>query len=473
MTANPSAKVIAPRNGLRVCIVIVLASFFAIAVRWHLFSVNSHYYYRWAWQWIDSKTVYSVLIPLAIPFFIGQALYLRRPARTGMALALVTLSTFGLMIGGAVVQKDPPSFSRISDTVESRWSTGYFDTAVRLVHRNISVRELLRRYPTLLDHFYLHPRQKPPGLILFEMLIVHVFGDGNTGAMVSGWIIAVVASFSVVSTYLFIKCFTESRDVAFFGASYFALCPSLLMFFPDFDPCFPNLTALLAILWALALKKNQMRYAVGLGLAYGVTGLITYLPGVLPIFLVGFTYLQNRSDPQCRWPRIARHVGIAAAAFLVFYLALWAISGFDPVATLRECFRQVNILWDKLINVYHYPHHSLPWTTFTDLYDFALGSGWISFVLVVFYFRSAMKEGLAPQARIALVGVSQFVIIAMAGLLQTESARIWIFMYPMLMLPIGLELARWRPMGRMVAYVALLILTVMMCQSMEFISGAK
>jgi hypothetical protein len=459
-------------NSFRVSLLLTIAAFFLIAVHQHLFNVNSHYYYTWKWQWIPSKTVYPVLIPLAIPFFLGQIVYLRNPARVWIALAAVTLSTFCLMIGGAVVLKDPPSFSRISDAIQSRFTTGYFDTAALLIHKGISVRQLLQRYPSLLDHFYLHPRQKPPGLVLFEMAIIRVFGDGNVGAMASGWLIAALASLSVINTYLFIAYFTQSRDAAFFGASYFALCPSLLMFYPDFDICFPNLTALLAVLWALSLKKNQTRYAVLVGLAYAITGLITYLPGVLPIFLVGFTFLQHRSDPRCGWGRIVRQLAISGAVFAAFYIVLWVVTGFDPIATLRECARQVNILWDKLINVYHYPHHSLPWTFFTDLYDFALGSGWISFVLVGFYFASTARDGWTPRARIALVSVSQFVVIALVGLLQTESARIWIFMYPMLILPVGLELAKWKPWQRLAVYAALLLLTVAMCQSMQFIGAA-
>lgn len=71
-----------------------------------------------------------------------------------------------------------------------------------------------------------------------------------------------------------------------------------------------------------------------------------------------------------------------------------------------------------------------------------------------------------------MVSVSQFVVIALIGLLQTESARIWIFMYPMLMLPVGLELAMWRPWQRLAVYAALLLLTVAMCQSMQFIGSA-
>jgi hypothetical protein len=61
----------------------------------------------------------------------------------------------------------------------------------------------------------------------------------------------------------------------------------------------------------------------------------------------------------------------------------------------------------------------------------------------------------------------------LTGALQVETARIWMFMLPMLMLPVGLELANWRPGARLAVYAALLILTAEMCQSMEFITPQK
>ena len=267
------------------------------------------------------------------------------------------------MIGGAVVQKDPPTFSRISDVVQSRFSTGYFDTAALLLRKEMPVRQLLRNYPMLMDHFYLHPRQKPPGLILFEMAIIRVFGEGDAGALASGWLIAALASLSVISTYLFIACFTESRDAAFFGASYFALCPSLLMFYPDFDICFPNLTALLTVLWAMSLKKDQI------AIFGDVRHFRTPSPGCLPISPVCCRSFSPASR-SCNIDRTRNAAGRGSPDTWPFRRAFSppfiSHSGRSPDSTPSppsvSPFRQVNLLWDKLINVYHYPHHSLPWT---------------------------------------------------------------------------------------------------------------
>jgi hypothetical protein len=454
-----------PRVRMRVIIVLAVAAFFAVAVHGHLLSVNNYYYYSWPWKWSPSIYVYPIIIPLGVPLLVAQFVYRKNRA---LAVALITLSAFALMVGAAVVQNNPPSFSRITDIVASRWSTGYFASAAGIVQQNFPMRELLRRYPTLLDHFYLHPRQKPPGILLFEIAVIHLFGTGSPGMMISGLLTGLIAATGVPLTYLFITIHTENRDAGFLGATFFALCPSLLLFFPDFDPTFPVLTCALAIFWALAIKQKRAIFGILFGLTYALTGLITYLPGILPIFFAGYTFILSRSDPKFRWKEVAKQLAFALAVFSAFYLLLWLATGFDPFTTLRECARQNAILWDKLIYNIGYPRHSLPWTFFTDLYDFALGSAWISFVIAGFYFTTAIKNGLTLESQIAIAAVSQFLIIAIIGLLQTESARIWIFMYPMLMLPIGLELTTWPPRARLAVFAAALLITAAMCQSMQF-----
>lgn len=458
-------------NALRAVVVLAVAAFFAVAVHQHLFNVNSQYYYTWNWRWIPSLTVYPVMLPLGIPFFLAQALYARRPSAIWVGLLMI--SALGLMIGGACVQQTPPGWFRIADVIQSRWSTGYFAQAAALIHKGIGARELLARYPVTLAHFYLHPREKPPGLLLIQIGIIRLLGPGQTGAMFSGLMIGVMASFSVLATYVFIAFFTGDRDAAFFGASYLTLCPAFLLFFPMYEQCFAILTVAVTILWALALMRNQLRYSAALGIAYAVAGFVTYLPGVIAIFLVGFALLRYFTDPRCRFGQISVHLTVSLASLIACYAVLWAATGFDPIATLRESIRQVYIVWDILFNVYHYRHHSLPWTFFTDLYDFALGSGWMSFVLAALYFRSAFGKATTPQFRVAILCALQFVMIALSGKLPTETARVWMFMLPMLMLPVGLELANWRSGARLAVYAALLLLTAEICQSMEFVTPQK
>ena len=141
--------------------------------------------------------------------FLPQALYARRPSAAWVGLLMV--SSLALMIGGACLQQNPPGFSRIPDVVQSRWSTGYFASAAMLLRKGISARQLLADYPAMLGHLYLHPRQKPPGLVLIEMGIIRLLGPGQLGATVSGLLIGVSASCSILATYVFIAFFTARR----------------------------------------------------------------------------------------------------------------------------------------------------------------------------------------------------------------------------------------------------------------------
>jgi hypothetical protein len=128
-------------------------------------------------------------------------------------------------------------------------------------------------------------------------------------------------------------------------------------------------------------------------------------------------------------------------------------------------------LFNQWLAVSGFPPRRLPGTIPWDLYGFAMGSGWIGFLLAAYYFGGLIftRSAVTPQARIAGLCVAQFVLEAMTGLIQGETERLWIFMMPMLMLPIGLELKNWSVAARMIAFGALLLLTTVICQNIVFL----
>ena len=66
--------------------------------------------------------------------------------------------------------------------------------------------------------------------------------------------------------------------------------------------------------------------------------------------------------------------------------------------------------------------------------------------------------------------VVQVLVVALTGLLQTETARVWAFMLPLWMVPVGLELARWTWRGRAVAYACTWLLLAAAVQNMIFVT---
>jgi hypothetical protein len=122
-----------------------------------------------------------------------------------------------------------------------------------------------------------------------------------------------------------------------------------------------------------------------------------------------------------------------------------------------------------LLDLYYGYGRHLPGTLPWDLYDFALGSGWISFMILAYYLWStARTTPRPPTTTMAMLCIAQFVFVAVTGLIQCETARVWMFMLPMLMTPIGLELSKWNYRMRTIAYVTLLLISLSVFRNMVF-----
>jgi hypothetical protein len=238
----------------------------------------------------------------------------------------------------------------------------------------------------------------------------------------------------------------------------------VLLIFPQFDQCYPLLTAALAVLWRRALLRNSAYLASQFGVFMAMTLLITYLPAVLVIFLAGYAGLARRMG-QNTWRQIAKAVLIALVAFVAFYVVLWLGTRFNPIASFRACWanQQENMRFQVIVGN---PPRTWPGTIPGDFKDFALGTGWISYLIAAMFF--VRKQSAPRRVNVAILGLIQIAAVGALGLIRCETARVWIFLIPLLMLPVGLELARWNWRWRMGVYLALLCVTVASWHSMTF-----
>src|SRR5205814_8115694 len=131
------------------------------------------------------------------------------------------------------------------------------------------------------------------------------------------------------------------------------------------------------------------------------------------------------------------------------------ITGYDPIATFASAWRNQHALLAA-----HASERPYPATILWDLLDFALGSGWISFALIGMFLVSVFvnRSWHARENQIAFLGIAQLLIVAILGLLQSETARVWNFLLPLLVLPIALELRTWSRGPRLVVFVCLLMI---------------
>ena len=179
-----------------------------------------------------------------------------------------------------------------------------------------------------------------------------------------------------------------------------------------------------------------------------------------------------------------KHVFVALGTFAGLYGIFWLFTGFDPVETFRQSLANQAVLAARLDRPY-------PQSIFFDLTDFALGSGWISVILTFFFLwrktagqtrtmtprpvrKAASRDQMSgsrydPSLAMSLLFLSQILTVAVSGLLRTETARVWIFLLPLLMFPIGNELAGWRFFPRLVVYFCLWFLMSSVLQTMRLI----
>jgi hypothetical protein len=462
--ADPSAPPQRPRDGAwKLGLIVGLTAVMAVLVLRHIRHVNGPWYWTWSWRRL-TFWLYPAMALAGAPFALGQVLWVR--GRRRAALAALFASTLLLMLTAMALQP-PTGLRRLPPIIYNAAITGYYTDATILSQQsNISTWELLYQYPDIVPTFHHHARYKPPGLMLYYLALIRLFGPGALAATVGGLGIALVGSAAPVATYAMLHRLSGGdEDAAFCGASYLALCPSLLFFWPMFDQVYVTLAAILLFHYAGTVLRPGWRSAVAFGAVMALALFLSYILLVLGAFFVIYwlVLLADRGFGPAY--RAARALLLAASVCVSLYALLWLVTGFDAIATFRSISR---IQADYLVSLARpFPQH-LPY----DVIDLILGSGYISILLVGFYLfdrgRGAILDR-GPGDRLVQIGLLQILIVIAAALLPGEAARLSMLLLPLLMAPVGLELAKWSPRRRMVVYACLWLITVVICQNMTFV----
>jgi hypothetical protein len=436
----------------------------ALVVR-HTPGLNGPWYWQWHWQRIDGLRLYPAMLAVTVPFFLGQWLH-ARGRRPVTAVGLVMLSTLGLELTAAGMHRKPFDLESIADAVQHPAATSYYTDAVDLSRKHVPFRDWMSTHAERMPGFHGHTRFKPPGPLLYHMAFIELFGATRTAALAAGLCLAVLATSSVAATYLLMLKLGGDRQAAFCGASYLALCPSLVLFLPQFDQVYPAVACAIIGLWAATLAGRSVGRPIGFGAVLAVACFFSQMFLVLGIFLAGLTLRHVVETGRRGLANVARHAAAAMLTVLSIYGLLWLATGYDPVATYHTA-SELLVKYLPRITERPYPIHVV-----FDLLDFALGSGWISFLLVA-YFVLGRPRASAPSLSPAFLAVCQVLVTAALGLVPGETARTWMLMYPLLMIPIGLELAGWALPARTAAFGALWFLTTALAQNMQFVVWVK
>jgi hypothetical protein len=220
-----------------------------------------------------------------------------------------------------------------------------------------------------------------------------------------------------------------------------SLRPGLVLFFPEFDQVYATFAALLVGSWVLTLRRHSWRFAAICGLVLRSACFLAFNLLVLGVVMALAALYLWLGAGQTSVRQVLICSAIVAGIGVAFYVLLWLMIGYDVV----ETFRQSANNQDQLAAVLNRPY---PDTAVFDLWDFAMGVGWISAVafLGALPRRSEVADPLRAFTWITLL---QILIIAVGAFLPAETARLWIFLFPLVAVAVGREIADWSARQRL------------------------
>ncbi len=391
---------------------------------------------KWGWPWQDLGTIHIGLALLAPFVLIGLVLWSadrgwsRVP--TGFWLGTMALANFYLQLFSVLA--DTRGAERILKIVASADATSYFTDALNI-----------QRLPEWISHFdraslHGHSLAHPPGAILFYYFFARFFGP-DAGAFLGGCAVGLVASLGVVVMYSFAQLWTSDRRVRLLASAFYALVPGLIVFFPEFDQVYPIFSTLLILTFVKALDATRVwwRYAIGLGITLFAASFFAYNLLTIGVFLVLYCVYLVWSRPALTLGATLRTAGVALGICAFVYILLWAGTGYNAAAAFRHA-------WTTQAGAARWLNRPYSIFVFTDLYDFVLGAGIIVVPILWFHVRRVREEFKADPNGTALtvIGLATVLIVDLSGVLRGETTRVWLFLQPLLVAPVAVELARLR-----------------------------
>ena len=415
---------------------VAIAIVFAILVFAHVPYVNGPDYWQWPWRRPGSfLAVPLFLVVAALPAFIGQRL---------RNIALIAISVIALQFTANAIQTPPRGRARIDVAAHNQLLTSYFTVAESIVKANGI--DWLRQYDELLRLAPQHATTKPPGPVAFYVMLIRIAGVERAPLAIA-IAISLLSACAVVATWWMTKTIAGD-EAGLIAATLLALSPAMTLFFLYLDPIYPIFSCALLGTWFLALARESRIAAVIFGLILFATTMTGYTLLVVGIALGGMTLTRLRRRSTYVLAAIA--IGVTIVCHALFALA----TGFNPISAFRTAIA---------MQAYQLPLLHRPWpkTIPFDVLDFLLGCGWAPIVPAIL--------GLKQRRDITIACFATPFIVALTGLIQTETARVWIFLLPLLFLPAAVEMQRWSRGQRLAAYAAQLIVLIALYANMTFL----
>jgi len=268
-----------------------------------------------------------------------------------------------------------------------------------------------------------------------------------------------VASLIAPASFCLAKVVTRDAPAAFFAACWIAIIPAVILLAPSFDQWYPLLACGIIGTWIRTIETGRIPWAVGCGAVLSIAVFFSYSMLTLGALMALAAVAQLASGRSVR--SIAISCAIVIATVAAVYGGLSLFTGFNPLATFAQAWNNQRE-WEAQFAIPRVHPATIP----GDLQDFFLGSAWISALIILFWLLGLRQRD--NRAILVLLCLIQPLIVAATGLLQCETARVWSFMQPLVLIPVGIELARWTNRARLTAFACLFILLVVQGRNFIF-----
>ncbi|HEX8523934.1 MAG TPA: hypothetical protein VF669_16895 [Tepidisphaeraceae bacterium] len=443
----------APSNSragsITILIILLTTTVLSLLLYWHLY-LNGTRFHSVTWHRAPFWPLFLWIPLAAAPVFVAAAFQWRRIA---VPLALLMTSCFVLQFIVATYQHNEFNLHPLIRDVHSPLATSYFLDAEDLATKKESTLSFLRTYPQRMPALHYHSRNKPPMPILYYRLMLQFWPERDRAALAGIVILALLASSAIPATYWMILELTGNRAAAFHACTSFMLFPALLIFLPEFDQLYVPLCALAVASWSRGRFNQNPSFAILAALSICVATLFAFNILVMGAFLIAMLFVPRHATAQHLRP-----VLISLATALLFYGLLYLATGYNPFATLRQ--GMINAK-EELTHLHRPWPHTIP----TDLTYFTLDFAWIGMIVLASFFIHWRHH--RPHLLISTLCVAQPLLVALTGLLQAETPRQWLFMTPLLMVPIGLEMTRWPRSHRLALLLCQVVLLAFVTQNLR------
>ena len=334
----------------------------------------------------------------------------------------------------------------IREILTSEKITGYLAASKRFD----SITELSSQFVESLGSLPFHANTHPAGKVAFFKLLDQLGSQEPTHAW--SLFIALTTALCPLLVHKACRSIGLSMDRSSVAALATALLPSFALFSPGFDIFNATLSTLLLATWIKSLTATRPSIQVKWSLCTGLIGLtcLVYAYNLLTFgaVLVGYAYFITTTLKHCKPSDALKASLLAAATMLSAALLFKELTGYSVINSLITSI-------DIQSSIEASNRQGLV-TTLLNGYDFSVGVGpypfliWATGIIPIFKMRSESsvkkfrKELSQPQSQIdsnwwklGLITLVSVLTISFSGQLDVETARVWIFLMPTVMIAIA------------------------------------